>query len=66
MGGGISETQKEEFIFVQYVESTEPMEEADSRLGYVCLRWSTADEVGHIRGLKMTDNHEEVGDFIWY
>lgn len=47
MIGETSDTEEEEFAFVQYMVCTEPMDELGNRLGCIYLRWSTDDEEGH-------------------
>lgn len=59
MSGGTFETEEEEFAFVQYLDCTELMDEVGNRLGCVCIRCSTADDVEYTISPELADNEVE-------
>lgn len=44
---GVSDGEK--YPLLQYMECSNPLDDIDERLGCMCLRWSTGDEMDHMR-----------------
>lgn len=45
-----------EYAFLQYLDCTRSLDEIDKKLGYVCLTWSTTEEL--VYSMREGDNRE--------
>lgn len=55
---------EQELAFVKCMECTEPSDNIDQVLGYVCLRWSTLDKVDYSKVKEEEDEVSKDGDWF--